>query len=280
MVVAEREARPFLKWAGGKKQILPELASLYPPAFRRYHEPFLGSGAVFFDLRRKFDFKGAFLSDSNAELINAYEVVRDDVNGLIELLHLHKRRHHHNLPQYYYSLRDALPATLSPLKRAARFIYLNKTCYNGLYRVNSNGHFNVPVGAYKEPQICNAEALFATSPALRGAKLRAADFDDSLKAARCDDFVYLDPPYAPLSCTSNFTGYTNSGFGEDQQERLAESFRRLDALGCYVMLSNSATPVVRRLYRGYRIRTVRARRVINSRSNGRGKISELVIVNY
>jgi DNA adenine methylase len=280
MVVARTEARPFLKWAGGKTQLVPRLARFHPDSFERYFEPFLGSGAVFFDLWRSRQGFKAYLSDGNEELIDAYKVVRDDLPALTRVLEGHKRSHQKGGRDYYYHVRDNLNGRLTAVQRAARFIYLNKTCYNGLYRVNASGLFNVPAGDYKDPPICDRQLLQAASNALRASKLSVGDFEDAVRGARAGDFIYFDPPYVPLSSTSNFTGYTHSGFGEREQQRLAECFRALDRRGCHVMLSNSASPLVNKLYRGYRIESVQARRAINSNGKRRGKIDELVVVNY
>jgi DNA adenine methylase len=280
MVQTRSDARPFLKWAGGKTQLVPSLGKLFPATFERYFEPFLGSGAVFFELRRSFGPFRAYLSDTNAELINAFTVVRDDPLALIKLLRKHKQRHHADFPEHYYTTRNKSTDTLTPVQRAARFIYLNKTCYNGLYRVNASGLFNVPVGTYKNPPICDEAGLHAASGALQRARLSTSDFDTALGRARAEDFVYFDPPYVPVSATANFTGYTSGGFDEQQQRRLASCFRELDRRGCFVMLSNSSSPLVEQLYRGYRTETVPARRAINSNGHRRGKVDEVVVLNY
>jgi len=285
------KARPFLKWAGGKGQLLGQYEPFFPHHFNAYYEPFLGGGAVFFHLWNlaatgslgsrawrpgaAHQPRPAFLSDVNEELINAYIVVRDRVEELIERL-----RGHRNERGYYYALRAQDPTALGPVERAARLIYLNKTCYNGLYRVNRWGRFNVPFGRYKNPLICDAEGLRAASLALQGVELRACDFEEALQGAGPGDFVYLDPPYDPLSATASFTSYAQGGFDEGEQRRLARSFAELDRRGCLLMLSNADTELVRRLYRGFRIVQVQAKRAINSRADGRGAISELLILNY
>ena len=272
------EAEPFLKWAGGKGQLLTQFADLYPRRIERYVEPFVGGAAVFFDLRARFELRAAALSDNNDELINCYTVVRDRVEELIELLAQHKRRHHAQHPDYYYKMRDTVPR--DPVRRAARLIYLNKTCYNGLYRVNSRGQFNVPIGRYRNPPICDPDLLRRASAALQGVELRVCDFAAWLDEAQPGDFFYIDPPYFPLSKTANFTAYTHGGFGLEEQVRLAGFVRQLDARGCLVMVSNSDTQVIRDLYAGLRITTVTARRAINSNGARRGPTNELVITNY
>ncbi|RME59899.1 DNA adenine methylase [Candidatus Parcubacteria bacterium] len=275
-------AQPFLKWAGGKRALLPRIAPLIPSTFRVYHEPFLGGGAVFWELtnrraRETISFQGAILSDSNEELILTYQVVRDSLDALLPLLAEHQKKHSKS---HYYTVRALNPATLSPLERAARFIYLNKTCYNGLYRVNRSGKFNVPMGSYKNPKIFMPEILQSASAALQGIKLICQDFTHILEQAQAGDFIYFDPPYVPLSETSSFTSYTSRNFGRIHHERLAQIFRILDKRGCKIMLSNSDTPFTRALYHEYRCLTVHAPRAINTKPNGRGKISELLVLNY
>lgn len=275
-------AAPFLKWAGGKGQLLAQYEPFFPrePA-RRYFEPFVGSGAVFFHLQARGLFERAHLSEVNAELITCYLAVRDGVDDLITLLREHQARHSRD---YYYAIRNPDRNTAwihaPSVERAARLIYLNKTCYNGLWRVNSRGHFNVPMGRYRRPDILNEGRLRAASRALQGAEISVAGFEGVLERARAGDFVYCDPPYVPLSATANFTSYSAASFGEDEQRRLAEVFAALDRQGCRVMLSNSDTPLVRQLYRAFRIETVSARRNINSMRHKRGAVSEVVVLNY
>jgi DNA adenine methylase len=276
------EAGPFLKWAGGKGQLLKQYEPFFPQVpVRGYFEPFLGSGAVFFHLHRQGLFQNYHLSESNPELMNCYRVVRDHVEDLITLLEKHRDQHS---KEHYYAIRD-LDRTghwldTPGVERAARMIYLNKTCYNGLWRVNSNGFFNVPVGRYKNPDILNEEKLLAASKALQGVALAVADFEVVIRRAGRKDFVYLDPPYVPISPTSNFTSYSPDAFGEYQHRKLALVFGELNRKGCRVMLSNSDTPLVRELYSKYRIEKVLARRAINSAKGSRGQISECVILNY
>ena len=267
------KAKPFIKWAGGKWQLIPLFAPHFPPLqqMNRYFEPFLGGAAVFFHLQHP----RSFLSDSNAELVELYQTVRDDVENLIEIL-----RGHRNEETYYYSIRAQNPASLSPVQRAARFIFLNKTCYNGLYRVNSKMQFNVPFGKYKKPAICDAEGLRVASLALQYAEITVSDFEDAVSSTGRGDLVYFDPPYQPISKTSSFTSYTAAKFDDKEQERLAGVFRDLDRRGCYAMLSNSEAPLIRELYAGFRIIEVQANRAINCKPEGRGKITELLIRNY
>ena len=274
-------AKPFLKWAGGKQQLLPQLEPLFPQKFHRYIEPFVGGGAVFFHLWNSGRLpKEVYLFDSNEELINTYLMVRDEVDKLIDLLTLHREKHSR---EYYYFIRnlDRKPSTrLSDVERAARTIYLNKTCYNGLYRVNSKGQFNVPMGRYKNPAILNAELLRAASLALQGVNLKVLDFRRLPEISHSRDFIYFDPPYDPISKSANFTSYTRGNFNDADQQELARVFRELNEKGCYCMLSNSHTPFILELYRGFRIEVVQAPRTINANANGRGSVKEVVVVNY
>jgi DNA adenine methylase len=266
--------RPFLKWAGGKGQLLAELRTRLPASFNAYHEPFLGGAALFFELSARGCIPGgAFLSDLNPVLIEAYTVVRDDVEALIEALAPHANREDH-----FYATRALDPATLTPVQRTARVIYLNRTCYNGLYRENSSGRFNVPFGRYVNPTICDRDTLRAASEALRGVDLSQADFQATVARAAPGDLVYFDPPYQPVSATSSFTAYHRDGFGEDRQLALRTAFATLAARGVHVLLSNSDTPFVRRLYAGFRIDSVRANRAINSRADRRGTVGEVIVV--
>ena len=275
-------ATPFIKWAGGKTQLLSQLAPSVPKAFRTYYEPFGGGGAMFFWLSRVHGQFPSVLLDLNPELMNCYQVVRDRVQALIPALYRHQQEHG---KRYYYQVRDVDPQSLEPVKRAARFIYLNKTCYNGLYRVNSQGKFNVPMGSYKKPTILETEVLLAASRALQGADIREGDFSDILDEVTDDDFIYLDPPYYPISRTSSFTGYVLSrmgrpDFGAGEHQRLAQFLKALDKKGCKVLVSNSDCEFVAKLYEGFRIEQVQARRNINSDGSKRGTITELVIRNY
>lgn len=274
---------PFVKWAGGKGQLLSQFERYLPNAFGRYVEPFVGGGAVFFNLYRQGRLSGkqAVLIDRLEELINVYRAVRDEVEGLIAELRLHEP---YKLdPDHFYEVRawdrQADYARRSDLERAARFVYLNRTCYNGLYRVNRRGQFNVPLGRHQNPTICDAENLRAASRALRGVTLLVGDFARCLEVAGSGDFVYLDPPYHPLSNTANFTSYTSTDFGLQDQQRLARTFRELDRRGCQIMLSNSATGSIRDLYGGYEQIEVQAVRSISCKGDERGALSELLVMN-
>lgn len=272
--------RPFVKWAGGKGQLLQQLEKFFPPSFSTYYEPFLGGGAVFFSLvgsRPRFK---AVLSDVNVELISAYEVVKNHVQELIDKLLFHETRYKLAPKQYYYRVRNEKPS--DDVERAARLIFLNRTCYNGLYRVNKKGRFNVPFGRYKNPTICDRENLLAVSQVLRwsNTKLLAADYRQATKDAENGDFIYFDPPYHPASATANFTSYTDSGFSFNDQLQLGDWFRELDKRGCRILLSNSDMEEVRKIYAGYRIQEVETVHAISCKADGRKGHSELIISNY
>jgi DNA adenine methylase len=275
---------PFVKWAGGKSRLLSQFEPCFPVQFRRYVEPFAGGGAVFFHLfgQERLEGDDVVLVDSLEELINCYRVVQSRVEELIAELRRHEPHKHDE--DYFYQVRawDRAPgyARRDEIERAARFLFLNRTCYNGLYRVNRRGEFNVPFGRYESLTVCPAGNLRAASRALQGVTLLAGDFTRCLETAGPGDFVYLDPPYYPLSDTANFTSYTSNDFGADDQRRLADLFRELDSRGCQVMLSNSSTGLIRELYGGYRQVEVQANRVISSKTNARGAIPELLVMNY
>ncbi|ABK77039.1 site-specific DNA methylase [Cenarchaeum symbiosum A] len=273
--------RPFVKWAGGKRQIIPVLQGFFPRAFGEYHEPFLGGGAVLFHMLSGGRRHKCHASDLNGELVLAYEVVRDSVEDLISALEEHARAYNADKSGHYYEVRAAEPR--GDLARVSRMIFLNRTCFNGLYRVNKRGRFNVPLGRYSNPGIVNAENLRAVSATLRSGRVSIGchDFVDSAEDAKRGDFVYFDPPYQPVSRTASFTSYTRADFGAEDLARLAGLCRRLDARGCHVMLSNSNTPEVRSHFgNSWKTRKVRANRAINSDSGGRSGHTELVITNY
>lgn len=276
------QLKPFLKWAGGKRQLLPDLNKYFPESYNNYHEPFVGAGAVLFDLKPKT----AFINDFNNELINTYQVIKKDVDTLIELLKDHEQK---NSKEYFYTVREwdrnGTIETLTDTERAARLIYLNKTCFNGLYRVNSKGQFNVPYASYKNPLIVNEDVLIAVSDYLNNndVTILNGDFNQILDYAKKGDFIYLDPPYAPVPDNNNsFTSYTLNGFDNTEQERLRDFFVELDKRGCYVMLSNSSVPLIHELYSDYAVTTqiVGANRMINSNGKKRGKVDEVIITNY
>ncbi len=268
-------ARPFVKWAGGKHQLLTEIRKHAPLHFKRYWEPFVGGGAVFFHLAPT----EASLIDANEELVNAYRVVQQDVESLIG--ELEKYAHDE---ETFYSLRewDRVPgfAERSSVERAARFIYLNKTCFNGLYRVNSKGQFNVPFGRYRNPTIADRVNLISCSKALQGIEVECGSFLDIESRITPDDFVYFDPPYIPLTSTSSFTSYTADRFTIDMQTALRDLCVRLDGAGVKWLLSNSSSFIIRELYSGYKITSVKAQRAINANANKRGEVDEVLIRNF
>jgi DNA adenine methylase len=265
-----RPPTPFLKWAGGKTSLLPELLKHVPPRPRCYHEPFVGGGALFFATTPR----RAVLSDSNAELIHCWQQVRDEVYGVLDALaeHVYERGH-------FERVRALDPLRLSPADRAARFIYLNKTCFNGLWRVNRSGRFNVPFGRYRNPTFHDPALLIRASQALHAVQLVRAPFEIALERTSPGDFVYLDPPYDPLSETASFTSYTPDSFGWEDQKRLASACATLDRRGVRFLLSNSATPRIRDLYRRFEQRLVRAPRHISCKGEGRGRVQELLVFN-
>jgi DNA adenine methylase len=298
------DVRPILKWAGGKRQLLPELRNFYPARFTRYFEPFLGSGAVFVDLHNAGLLEGreVRLSDVNADIIGCYRAVRDEPDEVISALRTHEWRYRSHGAAHFYDVRDRLfnperrnvhrasnPVEAYTAQLAAMLIFLNRTGFNGLFRVNARGEFNVPAGRHQKPTICDEPNLRALGKALRraGVALRVCGFDRALEDAGRDDFVYLDPPYAPLSGTSRFTSYTSGGFDADQQKLLQRTVIDLARRGTRVLLSNSAAPQIRALYMchrgvkmaGLRTTTVAARRAINSRAAARGPIREYLITN-
>lgn len=276
-----RLVAPVVKWVGGKRQLLPEIKKYSPKKFNTYFEPFVGGGAVLFELQPK----QAIVNDINKELINLYSVIQNNVDELIEKLSDTKK--YSNTSECYYKVRelDREPKKynkLTGVDRAARILYLNKTCYNGLYRVNSMGEFNSPFGSYKNPNIINSITLKAVSKYFNESNIKFlnGDFEKTVKTAKKGDFVYFDPPYAPISKTSNFTGYNENGFGENEQIRLKKLCDILDKKGVKFLLSNSDCDFIKKLYKDYNIVTIKAKRTINSNANNRGSISEVLIRNY
>ena len=268
--------RPFLKWAGGKRQLLPQISKLVPK-MKTYYEPFIGAGAVLFHLQPK----KAVINDTNVELINCYDTIKNNLDKLIEDLNNHK-----NEKEYFYSIRelDRMPAyqKLSDVGRSSRIIYLNKTCYNGLFRVNSQGQFNTPFGRYNNPKIVDETVLKAVNKYLNSSDVTILnlDFEEAVSTAKKGDFVYFDPPYDPISDTSSFTGYDINGFNKNEQKRLKDTFEELTNKGVKCMLSNSKTPFITKLYNEYVTIDVSAIRSINSNASKRGKIEEILVLNY
>jgi DNA adenine methylase len=267
----------FVKWAGGKSQLLPQFEAFFPESFDGYYEPFLGGGAVFYYVKQRYSPERIVLSDSNKTLVDCYVNVRDSVDDLIELLRVHQDKHSKD---YYYQIRDLFNSRPGGVEESSMFLYLNKTCFNGLYRENSKGGFNVPFGRYKNPNIVNEKVLRKANELLQGVEIQLMDFEEVEDMASGRDLVYFDPPYHPLSETSSFTSYTKGVFSEKEQIRLSDLYRRLDDKDTKLKLSNSDTPLIRKIFDGYNINVVTARRSINCKGNGRGKINELLILNY
>lgn len=264
-------ARPFLKWAGGKTQLLDELIFRMPKSFNVYYEPFIGGGALFFATAPK----QAVIADINEDLTNAYETVRDYPEQLIEALSTFT-----NDKDFYYEVRAKDQNQLSPIDRAARLIYLNRTGFNGLYRVNKSGQFNVPFGSYKNPNITQIDRIISASKVLQNTQVYNAGFEKVLVEAKKGDFIYLDPPYYPKDVYSDFQRYNKEQFYKDDHQRLADLYDALSQRGCYVMLSNSDTPYTRELYKKWHIDTVYAKRNINSDASKRGEVTEIIVTNY
>ena len=275
------EAQPFLKWAGGKSQLLEQFEPYFPASIQSYCEPFLGGGAVFFHLKARFPKLLAALHDNNEELVNCYAAVRDEVQELMRRLDEHLEEFRSHGERYYYQVRDQHKLN-GTVERASRMIFLNKTCYNGLWRVNGRGEFNVPIGSYRPEKVSlyDRANLLAASRALQDVDLTVQDFRRTLAAAKQGDFVYVDPPYYPLSRTANFTSYTKEEFGETQQKELARLAAQAAKRGAQIMLSNSDTPLTRELYAGFNLKTVQARRAVNCDGSKRGRVSELIVLSY
>lgn len=269
---------PMLKWVGGKRQLLPQITPLLNKKCSVYVEPFIGGGAVLFYMQPK----RAIINDYNKELINVYRVVRDNLDELLELLKIHEEK---NSSDYYYEIRalDREPVfkTMSTIEKAARIIYLNKTCYNGLYRVNSSGQFNSPYGRYKNPNIVNEPVLKAVSKYFNtnAIEIHHGDYKEVLKNLDRQALVYFDPPYMPISSSSSFTGYTEGGFDYSQQMELKQECDKLTRQGIRFVQSNSDCEEIRELYRDYQIKIVKAKRAINSVAKKRGEINEVLIYN-
>ena len=299
-------AQPFLKWAGGKRQLLPILEKNLPKELltgeiENYYEPFLGSGAMFFFLNENFSFKNIFLSDTNSDLILTYKVIQRDVELLVK--ELEKNQEHYislgkaDRKEFYYAVRADFNSERKSIdysnykkswsQRAAKLIFLNKTCYNGLFRLNSKGEFNTPAGDYLSPRICDEKNLENVSKALKNVIIEIKDFKELPKDFLANSFVYFDPPYRPLSATSSFTSYSNNNFSDNNQKELSEIYFELNNTGGKLMLSNSDPKNTNKndsffddLYNQYKIKRIPAKRYINSNANKRGNINELLILNY
>lgn len=271
--------QPFTKWTGGKRQLLSIIKSLMPDNYNNYFEPFVGGGALFFDLTPKT----AFINDFNSELINCYQEIKTNPKKLIDLLNKH---HVNNSKEYYLNLRSADRDNrindMSNTERAARIIYMLRVNFNGLYRVNSKNQFNVPYGRYKNPKIVNAGLIMSISEYLNQNNIHIlnGDFEEAIQNVQSGDFVYFDPPYIPISETSAFTSYTHEGFSYDDHVRLRDAFKKLDQKGAFLMLSNSSNLLVEELYQGFNIHKVETMRTNGATSSSRGKINEIIVTNY
>lgn len=299
-------ARPFLKWAGGKGQLIEKFQQFYPKQLQQqklktFYEPFLGSGAVFFNIAQQYNIDSAYLYDINEELILTYRVIQQDVSGLLDFLYRYQTNYlkldKKKRTEFYYDQRtnynlqrfniDYDKYSEQWFPRAAQLIFLNRTCYNGLYRVNSKGEFNSPAGDYVNPTICDEQNLLAVHRVLQIAEIKRADFRQVIADLKAKSFVYFDPPYRPLSKTANFTSYSRQTFADNEQVALARLFKQLDRKGAKVMLSNSDPKNHNRsdmffddLYRGFYIARVPAKRLINSNPKKRGAINEIIVTNY
>ena len=290
--------KPFVKWVGGKSQLVEQIEKMLPKSgekvLTKYAEPMVGGGALFFNILSKYDFEELYISDINAELINAYQAVKNDVDNLIaklnEMQMLFLPMDENGRKYFYYTVRERFNSTAlteeTATEKAAQFIFLNKTCFNGLYRVNRKGQFNVPMGAYKNPTICDDENLRNIHEALQNVTIVCGDYSLSKSFIDKDTFVYLDPPYRPISETSAFTAYNSDVFDDEEQIRLSKFIEEINLLGAKIVLSNSDPKNVNKddnffddLYKNYKINRVEASRAINSKGDKRGKINELLICN-
>ncbi len=275
------KAKPFLKWVGGKKKIIPQIKQYIPKSYCQYFEPFIGGGALFFDLEPK----KAYINDINKILISAYKNIKNHpheiINKLEDLQKTFYEKNNEERKTYFYEIRDVFNNTeYDSFLKTSYIIFLNKTCYNGMYRENLKGKFNVPFGRYKNPKILDKKNILAVSKLLQNVTITGYSFEKAVENAKSMDFIYFDPPYHPLSITSNFTSYSNGGFTEKDQIKLRDVFKDLDKRNCLVMLSNSDTEFIREIYEEFTQKTVSAARSINCKAAGRGKINELLIMNY
>ena len=274
--------KPFVKWAGGKRQLIPILNENLPKTFGTYYEPFLGGGALLFHILAERKAQKCSISDLNSDLVLTYTAIRNRIDELISSLKNHERNYQKDSKTYYYSVRESNPR--SEIEKTSRLLFLNRTCFNGLYRVNSKGKFNVPLGSYTNPNIVNEENLRSVSAILQSSKvaIKCRDFESVLRDAKKGDLVYFDPPYQPVSETANFTSYTNKSFTYEDLNRLAELCMKLDSKGCKVLLSNSDSKEVAEIFsnKSWKINKIQANRSINSNSKKRTGHFELLIKNY
>jgi DNA adenine methylase len=277
----QAKARPFVKWAGGKGQLLTQLEPFFPERVQNYFEPFVGGGAVFFDLEVHGK---AHINDINQTLVNAYQYLKKDIETITQELKqiekLYLNLDFEARKAFYYERRSEYNSIEAGPRKTILLIFLNRTCFNGLYRENSRGEFNVPMGNYANPRICDEPNLRAIAAHLKNTEITSTDYKKAVSKARAGDFVYFDPPYVPLSATASFTSYNKDDFSQHNQEELSELFKELDKRGCLIMLSNSKTKLTQQLYKEFRQKTVYAGRNINARGTDRGKVPELIVTNY
>lgn len=277
--------KPFIKWVGGKGKLIPELKKYFPKKITRYFEPFVGGGAVFYEIVQNNNLEFSGINDINQKLMTTYQQIKSKPNELISILEKlekdYKRKTEEERKDFFYAVREKYNKDkLNDLDIATYLVYLNKTCFNGMYRENSKGGYNVPFGDQKNPTICDKENLLAASECLKNTKITNLSFEESIKDCRKGDFIYFDPPYYPINGTSKFTSYSKDNFDQNEQIKLRDVFKQLSDKGCLVMLSNSNTEFIKNLYKDFKINFIDAARSINSKGNGRGKIKEVVITNY
>lgn len=278
-------AKPFIKWVGGKGKLITELRIYFPNKFERYFEPFVGGGALFYDVIQNTNLVFSSINDINKKLIITYQQVKKEPDGLISILSeleiSYKKKNEEEQKEFFYLIRNKYNnKNLTDSYTAAYLIFLNKTCFNGMYRENSKGEYNVPFGDQKNPTICDKENLLAVSKCLKNTKMTNLSFEESIKDCKNGDFIYFDPPYYPINGTSKFTSYSKDSFGQNEQVKLRDVFEQLSNKGCLIMLSNSNTEFIKDLYKDFKINFIYATRSINSKGNGRGRIAELVVTNY
>ncbi|MDD3002491.1 MAG: DNA adenine methylase [Candidatus Shapirobacteria bacterium] len=278
-------AKPFIKWVGGKGKLVPELVKMFPKKFNNYFEPFIGGGALFYEVKQKYEIGFSSINDINKKLIIAYKQIQQSPNKLIKLLKNIEIEYKNLSPEeqekYFYMIRKKYnEENLDSITTTSYLIFLNKTCFNGMYRENSKGQYNIPFGDQKNPTICDEKNILNVSECLKNTEIMNSSFEESIKKCQKGDFIYFDPPYYPINVTSSFTSYHKNSFGPDEQKRLRDVFINLTKKGCFVMLSNSNADFIRELYKDFNINEIYASRSINSNGNKRGKIKEVVITNY
>ena len=276
-------AKPFIKWVGGKSKLIPELEKYFPKKFNRYYEPFVGGGALFFQIKQNYDVRFSSINDINKKLIIAYKQIQKNPKKIILLLkkieNKYKKLSLSNQKDFFYEIREKYnKKNLNDITTTTYLIFLNKTCFNGMYRENSKGKYNIPFGDQKNPTICDEKNILAVSKSLKNTEITNLSFEQAVKKCKKGDFIYFDPPYYPINATSNFTSYHKNTFEPDEQEKLRDVFVSLTKKGCFVMLSNSNTEFIKKLYKNFNKYELYAARSINSKGSRRGKIKEIVVV--